>query len=146
MLDDFGLQPALEWHVRDFSHRYNLPVQLEFAGALDHLPDPYRTCVYRVIQEALTNCARHASATLINVTVDGGGDDLRVAIKDDGVGLDPERRARGLGLRGIEERVRDLGGTMAIRAGRSAGTTLIIRLPLAAQLVRREARYARTGG
>ena len=62
MLDDFGLQPALEWHVRDFTRRYGVDVELEVAGDLDALPDRYRTCVYRSIQEALTNCVRHAQA------------------------------------------------------------------------------------
>lgn len=146
MLDDFGLQPALEWHVRDFGKRYNLPVKLEVTEPLDHLPDQHRTCVYRVIQEALTNCARHSSATHIHVRVDRRGDNLEVAINDDGVGLDPERRAKGLGLRGIEERVRDLGGIMSIRAARAAGTTLTIRLPLPDQAVANGAPLARISG
>ena len=60
MLDDIGLQPTLEWQARDFSRRYDVPVELEVHGALDTLSDQHRTCVYRVVQEALTNCVRHA--------------------------------------------------------------------------------------
>ena len=62
MLDDFGLQPALEWHVRDFTRRYGVDVELDVDGDFDALPDRYRTCVYRAVQEALTNCVRHAQA------------------------------------------------------------------------------------
>src|SRR5690349_14313808 len=69
MLDDFGLQPALEWHVRDFRRRFNIPVDLTVGGEIDTLPDPYRTAIYRIVQEALTNCARHAQAHRVEVVV-----------------------------------------------------------------------------
>src|SRR5262245_18631601 len=72
MLDDFGLQPALEWHVRDLTRRYGVPVDLVVDGDFDSLPDQYRTCLYRVAQEALTNCVRHAGASRIEVSVRGG--------------------------------------------------------------------------
>jgi len=130
MLDDFGLQPALEWHVRDFTRRYGIPVQLDFGGDLSPLPDQYRTCVYRVVQEALTNCVRHASARSIRVTVAGRDDGLDVTVSDDGTGISPDRKGTGLGLRGIEERVRELGGTLEIRSVQNSGTSLVIRLPL----------------
>src|SRR5829696_3165857 len=114
MLDDFGLQPALEWQARDFTRRCNVPVTLTMTGALDNLTDQHRTCVYRVVQEALTNCVRHARATSIRVVVRAQQDRIDVSVSDDGVGLDPRRRAAGFGLRGIEERVRELGGTVTI--------------------------------
>src|SRR5690606_11073500 len=69
MLDDFGLQPALEWLARDFTRRSNVPVELDIVGRLDMLSDQHRTCIYRVVQEALTNCVRHARATAIQVAV-----------------------------------------------------------------------------
>jgi signal transduction histidine kinase len=131
MLDDFGLQPALEWHIRDFQRRYNLRVDLSLGGDLGALPDQYRTCVYRVVQEALTNCVRHARATRVDVTVTQHDGRLEVSIVDDGVGFDMARRAEGLGLLGIEERVRELNGTCAIRSAPDAGTELKIALPLA---------------
>src|SRR5688572_18369279 len=62
MLDDLGLQAALEWHVRDFMSRYAISVELNMTGNFDQLPESHRTCVYRVVQEALTNCVRHADA------------------------------------------------------------------------------------
>jgi signal transduction histidine kinase len=132
MLDDFGLQPALEWHVRDFARRYGVQVDLNLDGDFNALPDAYRTCVYRAVQEALTNCIRHAQARAIAVTITGHVDRLEVSITDDGVGLDAQRRGDGLGLRGIEERVRKLDGVLTIHSKPGQGTTLAIRLPLPA--------------
>jgi signal transduction histidine kinase len=132
MLDDFGLQPALEWHVRDFTRRYGVDVDLSLHGDFDALPDVYRTCVYRAVQEALTNCIRHAQARSIGVTVVGHADRLHVSITDDGVGLDAARRGAGLGLRGLEERVKELHGVVTIAGAPGEGTKLEIRLPLPA--------------
>lgn len=130
MLDDFGLQAALEWHVRDFIARYGVDVELQMDGRFDVGPDRHRTCVYRAVQEALTNCVRHAKAQSIKVTVTGHTDQLDVSVTDDGVGFDPARRRDGLGLRGIEERVKELQGTLTMDSVAGEGTTLAIRLPL----------------
>jgi signal transduction histidine kinase len=132
MLDDFGLQAALEWHVRDFSRRCDVPVDLQVDGDFDDLPDEQRTCVYRTVQEALTNCVRHSKAgrIAITITLAGLADILEVKIADDGVGIDPEKRARGLGLRGIEERAKELNGTLSVNSEPGRGTTLRLRLPL----------------
>jgi signal transduction histidine kinase len=145
MLDDFGLQAALEWHVRDFTARYAITVNLNMEGDFDTLPDKHRTCVYRVVQEAMTNCARHAHAQTIDVVVRALAGQLSVTVTDDGVGLDPDKRRDGLGLRGIEERVKELQGTMTISPEPANGTTLTIRLPLPrAQM--QEAALARAAG
>ena len=130
MLDDFGLQPALEWHVRDFTRRYGVDVELSLRGDFDALPDVYRTCVYRAVQEALTNCIRHAQARSIDVIVVGHADRLHVTVTDDGIGLDSARRGDGFGLRGIEERVKELHGVLTIASAPGQGTRLEIRLPL----------------
>lgn len=130
MLDDFGLQPALEWHVRDFRRRYGIAVSLHLSGDLNALPDQYRTCAYRVVQEALTNCARHAHASHADVTVRYDHSGLELVIADDGIGLDPER-ARGVGLLGIEERVRELHGTFGVQPRLPRGTELHAVLPMA---------------
>jgi signal transduction histidine kinase len=133
MLDDFGLQAALEWHVRDIASRYGVKVTLNMSGdEYDRLPERYRTCVYRAVQEAITNCVRHASARMIEVTVTSDGEHLSVSVTDDGIGFDPARRGSGLGLRGIEERARELHGTMTIDRLSRGGTTLTIRLPVPA--------------
>lgn len=130
MLDDFGLQPALEWQARDFTRRCHVPVALSVSGNLSSLTDQHRTCVYRVVQEALTNCVRHSQATHIGVAVRARQDALEVSVSDDGVGIDPARRTDGLGLLGIEERVRELGGSVDLTSTYGQGATLAIRLPL----------------
>jgi len=131
MLDDFGLQAAIEWHARDFMRRYAVDVELSVEGDVDALPEKYRTCVYRVIQEAMTNCARHANASFIRVEMKAEGRILHVRVADNGVGVDPTRRRTGFGLRGIEERVKELGGTIAVtRQTPKGGTLLAVHIPL----------------
>lgn len=142
MLDDFGLQAGLEWHVRDFRRRSGLDVQLTIDGSLDHLSEAQRTCVYRAVQEALTNCARHASAHTVRVTVAAADDTLRLVVADDGCGFDRSVRREGLGLRGLEERVKELGGSMSIATSPGKGVTLAIQLPVAAARAADEVRLA----
>jgi signal transduction histidine kinase len=129
MLDDFGLQAALEWHTRDVASRYGVDVQLQVDGDFDTLPDRHRTCVYRAVQEALTNCVRHAKAHAVGVSIARQGDHLDVSVTDDGVGFEAARRGTGLGLRGIAERVKELHGVMTIGTVEGGGTRLAIRLP-----------------
>ena len=130
MLDDFGLEPALEWLARDVMARYAINVELHTDGRFDTLSDKHCTCVYRVVQEAMTNCARHANARNIHIDVIAERTELRVSVRDDGVGIDPVRRRRGLGLRGIDERVKELNGTMRISREMTRGTKIAVRLPL----------------
>jgi signal transduction histidine kinase len=144
MLDDFGLKAALEWQTRDFMGRYPIDVDLRIDGGLDNLPDKYRTCVYRVVQEAMTNCVRHAEAKHVQVAIGAHDGDLEVLVSDDGVGLDEAQRRNGLGLRGIEERVRDLDGTMTIFRPSAHGTALLVRVPLPVE--REEALLAGAAG
>ena len=144
MLDDLGLQAALEWHVRDFTDRYPINVDLRMDGDFDALTDKYGTCVYRVVQEALTNCLRHAQALTVRIELLARDGDLHLTVADDGVGLDPARRHSGLGLRGIDERVMELGGTMTIARGRTRGTVLSARVPL--PRVAEEPYHARAAG
>jgi signal transduction histidine kinase len=144
MLDDFGLQPALEWHVRDVTRRYGIDVELHVEGDLELLPDRYCTCVFRAIQEALTNCVRHAKARTIKVNLAAGGGRLQASVSDDGSGFDTAARREGLGLRGIEERVKELDGTMTINSSVGSGTTIAIDLPVPMELT--EARLARAAG
>lgn len=143
MLDDLGLQAALEWHVRDFMSRYAIGVDLKMHGNFDQLPDSHRTCVYRVVQEALTNCVRHADARHVDILVNANDRELNLSVRDDGVGLNPAHRGRGLGLIGIEERVKELHGTVVISPDAARGTAVAVRLPLpAAQTEEQLARAA----
>ncbi len=130
MLDDLGLGAALEWQARDFSRRTGIPVEVAIDGLPAELPDQHRTCLYRVVQEALTNCARHAEAHHIRITLHCEADRLAVAVQDDGCGLAPGAPRTGLGLLGIEERARELGGYLAIKSQPGKGTLLRVSIPL----------------
>src|SRR5580704_4312642 len=130
MLDDFGLLPALEWQAREIGRRTGLRVQVasEMSG---ELPEEHKTCVYRVVQEALNNCAQHAQASEVQVSVRHQAGEILVTVQDDGSGFDPQR-VRGLGLLGMEERARHLGGSFQIDSRPGRGTLLSVTLPLAA--------------
>jgi len=131
MLDDIGLRPALEWQGRQISRSSSVPVSVEFSGETDDLPELQRTCVYRAVQEALTNCVRHAQARNIRVTVDVRPGSLVATVEDDGVGFDPaEGQRTGIGLLGIRERVEELGGRVRIVTGQGKGTKLILQVPI----------------
>jgi signal transduction histidine kinase len=113
MLDDFGLVPALNWHAREMTKRTGLNVRITADPASGDLPDEHKTCIYRLVQEALNNAARHASARNLQVTVRNQTDRVMFSVQDDGSGFD-KASVRGLGLLGMEERVRRLGGTFRI--------------------------------
>jgi signal transduction histidine kinase len=130
MLDLLGLGPALEWQTREFSRRYKTHIQLDVDGDLRDLPDPHRTYLYRIVQEGLTNCARHAQAKNIRVSLKDSNGKLAVTVEDDGVGFDQHGGVSyGLGLLGITERVRELCGNIAIRSEPGKGTRLEVMLP-----------------
>jgi signal transduction histidine kinase len=130
MLDDFGLRAAVEWLVRDVSRRHGIDIELAIDGDVDVLPERHQTCVYRVVQEALTNCVRHANAKRVVVGLTAGARELEISVTDDGAGFDSARLHDGLGLRGIEERVREAGGVVTIRSAPGGGTALTMQLPL----------------
>jgi signal transduction histidine kinase len=129
MLDDFGLMPALEWHAREVSKRTGLRVHVEANRIAEDLPDELRTCVYRVVQEALNNCTRHAQALNARITLHQQTAKLVVRVEDDGRGF-PAGRFRGLGLLGIEERVLRLNGSLQVDSEPGKGARLQIELPL----------------
>jgi signal transduction histidine kinase len=130
MLDDFGLVPALDWQARETAKRTGMRVQVASEVA-DELPEEHKTCIYRVVQEALNNCARHAQASAVQVAVRSEPSEIFLSVQDDGSGFDTAR-VRGMGLLGMEERVRHLGGTFEIDSKPGLGTRLEIKLPLAA--------------
>ena len=142
MLDDFGLVPALNWHAREMSKRTGLDIRIAADDDSDDLPEEHKTCVYRLVQEAIHNAARHAGARSVHVTVNNLGERVAFSVEDDGVGFD-KRIVRGLGLLGMEERVRRLGGTLRIDSQPGRGTKIAAELPLAA-LDRKEVHAADT--
>jgi len=130
MLDDFGLVPALNWHVREMTKRTGLDIRIDAGDDCDGLPDDHKTCIYRFVQEALNNAARHARARSVRVMVRSDAGRVLCSVQDDGVGFD-KRTNRGLGLLGMEERVRRLGGRFRIESQPGRGTTVSAELPLA---------------
>ncbi len=130
MLDDIGLGAALEWQAREFARRYDIPVNLLLEAPLENLTETQKTSIYRVVQEALTNCARHAHAHSIGIRLKLAGEALELAVADDGVGMQAEGRTNGLGLIGIQERIRELGGVFSILSTPQQGTTLAVSIPL----------------
>ncbi len=128
MLDDLGLIPALKWQARECSK--NTAMDVSVAAELDseELPDEYKTCIYRVVQEALHNCTRHSQATSVAIRVEQAQDGVRLSIRDNGQGFDA-RHTKGLGLLGIEERVTRLGGWLRVHSKPGSGATLEIDLP-----------------
>lgn len=132
MLDDLGLEPALSWQAREFSRRSGVPANVQIEGSLDGLTDAQRTCIYRVVQEALTNCTRHARARQIRIDVNGRPGRISLKIQDDGVGFDvAQARGKGLGLIGIEERAHELGGRVTVWSQPGKGSVLYVDLPAA---------------
>jgi len=131
MLDDLGLVAALEWQAREVSRRGPMEVDVQSEGISESLPDEYKTCIYRLVQEALNNAARHASARSANVTARQTADKIIVAVRDDGRGFDPQK-TRGMGILGMHERVTRLGGTLIIESQSGHGTVLTAELPLKA--------------
>jgi PAS domain S-box-containing protein len=134
MLDDLGLVPALEWLAQNFSQRTGIRCTLG-VGDLPaaELPGAHSSAVYRIVQESLTNAAKHARASAVEVSVREEAGDLLVQVRDDGVGFAPQvpRRADALGLVGIRERASMLDGTATIASNLGGGTTVTVRIPLA---------------
>jgi len=129
MLDDLGLAPALAWQAREVSKRSGVWVELDAERVPEDLPEEHKTCIYRVTQEALHNIVQHAAAKQVKVSVAQEDGLVRLAIRDDGRGFDPQRE-KGMGLLGIQERVARLGGQFAIDSWAGRGTELRIVLPV----------------
>jgi signal transduction histidine kinase len=137
-LDYLGLGPALERYGEDFAHAAGVAVTVDAAGLAGvRLPADVATGVYRIVQEALTNAAKHAAARNACVTVARGSSSLRVIVADDGRGFDRAGSARvaadgsGLGLTGMSERAALLNGTVTVESAPGRGTRVTLSLPLA---------------
>jgi signal transduction histidine kinase len=136
MLDDFGLPDALRAYLRSVSGRSPIQTQLTLERMDDRLPQEIEVCVYRIVQEALTNVARHSGATVCTVSVIRREDALHVLIEDDGYGIGSDvlngasAARRGLGLVGMRERAQALNGTFLIENRREGGTRVGVTLPV----------------
>jgi len=133
MLDDLGLEAALQAHVQDFSRRW--PVKAKFTSShLGRLPPDVELVLYRIVQEALSNVAKHADASHVEASLTRRGRSLRLVIEDDGRGFDVETakssRGSGLGLFGMEERLALIGGSVRVESVIGRGTRISVEAPL----------------
>jgi PAS domain S-box-containing protein len=135
VLDDLGLAAALSWQAQEFEKRTGILCEVDVDGTRSTPPRDLSTTVFRVLEEALTNVARHAQAERVDVALEERDGWLLLRVKDDGVGIQPEdvRHPRALGLLGIRERARRLGGTASFDRVEPHGTEVVLRLPLDGQ-------------
>jgi signal transduction histidine kinase len=132
MLDDLGLSAAIEWLARDFERHTGLHVTLRLAPIQDLIDNRTATTLYRIVQEALTNCTRHARANAALVTIAPESEGVLLTVIDDGDGFPtvPPQSPRGsFGLIGIRERVYMLGGKLSVSNMPGGGARLMVQLP-----------------
>jgi two-component system, NarL family, sensor histidine kinase UhpB len=135
-LDDLGLLPALRWYIKEYQQKCGVEVEFVSSGLRERLPAEMETAIYRIIQESLTNTARHAHATRVRVTVSEGNAAIRMRIADDGAGFDAPAvlrtpwQDRGLGLGGMMERASLLNGSVDIESEPGAGTVISVNIPV----------------
>lgn len=131
MLDDLGLLPAAEWLAQNFSERTRIPCEFACNVAELSLESEQATAVFRMLQEALTNAARHSGASQVEVTIFREGNDVTLTVRDNGKGFSPDRDRKidSFGILGMEERAYLLGGRVHISSVPGSGTEIEIRIP-----------------
>jgi signal transduction histidine kinase len=131
ILDDFGLASAIRWYVDGFSRRTNIKVALKLQELDCKFPLEFETAIYRTIQECLTNVAKHSEANRVNVSLDKKNEYLRIVIRDNGIGFNPEifHFTNGFGLFRLKEKTELLGGKFRISSRRGKGTRVVIIFP-----------------
>lgn len=136
VLDDLGWIPAIRFLAEGVSRRANLNIQIKTTIA-GRLPGPVEIAIYRIVQEALTNAAKHSKASRVWIRIGRKNRTFCCSIEDDGVGFDLQAvqsggKRRGLGLIGMRERLNGIGGTLSLDSARGRGTRLLIQLPMEA--------------
>lgn len=145
LLDDLGLVSAVRWYVSRQAERAGWQAQVLAEDSLSHLPPDMAVACYRIVQEAVTNAMRHASARHVRVTLHKDDRQLDIIVRDDGVGFNVmqahQRAAHGqsLGLLGMEERIRLLEGRLDVRSGPGQGTEIMATIPLPCERGRTQA-------
>jgi PAS domain S-box-containing protein len=138
LLDEVGLASALRWYVDGLAGRSKIQIDLDLSPHLGRLSQDLETAIFRIVQECLTNIHRHSGSSTAKIQIDENGNRILLSVRDQGKGISSEflRGANGtpptagVGIRGMRERVRELGGRMRIRSG-APGTTVEVVLPLA---------------
>ena len=132
ILDDLGLVPAAKWLVQNFVQRSGARCEFAFDPPGLELDDPHATAVFRILQEALTNVARHAQAELVNVTLDVNAEEITLRVRDNGRGFEPAdpRKPNSFGLVGLRERAYLLDGEINVDTAPGKGTLIEVRIPI----------------
>ena len=136
-LDDLGLAAAVRWYADEHLRPLGIKVALEIGGDEQRATGAVATAIFRIVQEAVNNVARHSGARRARITLEFGGSAVVTVIQDDGTGFDPQgfrqpqENGRGLGLLGMRERAELFGGDVEIESGAGQGTSVRVRVPYA---------------
>jgi len=137
LLDEAGFASAARWYCEGFAERSRLQVDLDIPPELGRLHRDVETTLFRILQEALTNVHRHSAGSRVRILLQLDAEQVQLQITDDGKGIPEERLRRlreddsltGVGMAGMRERVRELGGSFALESA-SPGTTIIVTIPV----------------
>jgi signal transduction histidine kinase len=134
-LDDLGLLAALTNYVKGWSKHFIISAELHTSGMeKDRLTSEIETVLYRIMQEALTNIAKHAGAENVDILLERRNNHISLIVEDDGVGFEAEQAFgagdKGLGLIGMRERAALVGGTLEIESSMGNGATVVVRIPV----------------
>jgi signal transduction histidine kinase len=128
---DLGLVPAIEWLAQDFEKRWAIDCALDIGQRDIQIGEAYATNVFRIIQESLTNVARHARASSVSISLEQREERIHLDIQDNGCGFEADTSyIRGFGMIGMRERVQELGGNLVVHTAPDLGTQILIDLPL----------------
>ena len=131
ILDDLGFADAVAWQAGEFSKRTGIATKLDLAGAKVVMDQAMASGLFRIIQESLTNIARHANASQVDISIRCDDKDLILVVQDNGKGMaNPERRRDGIGLISMRERAISMGGFFLVLSDLNSGTTIEVKLPL----------------
>ncbi len=136
LLDEAGLASALRWYIEGFAQRSQIQVVLDLPDDFERLSQESETTIFRMVQESLTNIHRHSGSKLAKVRISRSDGDVRVEVEDRGKGMTPEKQVElastgtpGVGIRGMRERLRQLGGNLEVRSD-GKGTIVVAHLPV----------------
>ena len=136
LLDEAGLDSALRWYIEGFAERSNIQVELDFPEDFGRLSRELETAIFRTVQECLTNIHRHSESPTAKIRLARNGAEVHVEVEDEGKGIPPEKHYEvaspgtpGVGIRGMRERLRQLGGSLEIHSN-GKGTLVKARLPM----------------